>query len=349
MLPRLPRRADALLRADRRRDRRRRDRLLAARRGVRDPPADAGDDPGGDPARRLRRRRRAAAGAAARRCSATLLAETASPRAQLLGLATRRFGGARALGQVRGAAEARSTSCSTPRSPSTARDADLEERDDILSMLMLARFEDGEAMTDTELRDQLMTLLLAGHETTATALAWTFDLLLRHPARAAAPARLARGRRGRLPAGDDLRVAAPAPGGAAGRPAPRQGARRRRPRRCRPGTDVTPAIWLTHTRADVYPEPFAFRPERFLDERPRHLRLDPLRRRHPPLPRRRLRRVRDADRAARGARPAASCTRPDPAPERDRPPQHHPLAPRRHPGGRHRAPPGARARRSVAA
>ena len=49
-------------------------------------------------------------------------------------------------------------------------------------MLVAARFEDGEPMSDRELRDQLMTLLLAGHETTATALAWTFDLLLRHPA-----------------------------------------------------------------------------------------------------------------------------------------------------------------------
>jgi cytochrome P450 len=35
-----------------------------------------------------------------------------------------------------------------------------------------------------------------------------------------------------------------------------------------PGTDVTPAIWLTHTRADIYPEPFSFRPERFLEEGP---------------------------------------------------------------------------------
>ena len=95
-------------------------------------------------------------------------------------------------------------------------------------MLMLAEFEDGGAMSDAELRDQLMTLLLAGHETTATALAWTFDLLLRHPASAAAPARLARGRRGGLPAGDDLRVAAPAPGGPARRPPPRPRARRRR-------------------------------------------------------------------------------------------------------------------------
>jgi cytochrome P450 len=48
-------------------------------------------------------------------------------------------------------------------------------------MLMTASFEDGTSMDDRELRDQLMTLLLAGHETTATALAWTFDLLLRHP------------------------------------------------------------------------------------------------------------------------------------------------------------------------
>ena len=123
-------------------------------------------------------------------------------------------------------------------------------------------------MSDTELRDQLMTLLLAGHETTATALAWTFDLLLRHPT----PLRRLRdslaGGRGRLPARDDRRVAAPAPGDAAGRPPPRQGARASTASTLPAGTDVTPAIWLTHTRADVYPEPFAFRPERFLDEAP---------------------------------------------------------------------------------
>ena len=56
------------------------------------------------------------------------------------------------------------------------------EREDILSLLVAARFEDGAEMSDREVRDQLVTLLLAGHETTATALAWTFDLLLRHPA-----------------------------------------------------------------------------------------------------------------------------------------------------------------------
>src|SRR6059058_4006073 len=59
---------------------------------------------------------------------------------------------------------------------------DLEEREDVLSMLLLARDEGGRSMTDRELRDELVTLLVAGHETTATGLAWAFDLLLREPA-----------------------------------------------------------------------------------------------------------------------------------------------------------------------
>ena len=67
------------------------------------------------------------------------------------------------------------------RSPRAARIPELERREDILSLMMRARMEDGSGMSDRELRDQLVTLLLAGHETTATALAWTFDLLLRHP------------------------------------------------------------------------------------------------------------------------------------------------------------------------
>ena len=59
---------------------------------------------------------------------------------------------------------------------------DIEQRDDVLSILLQAHDEDGRPMTDQELRDELMTLLVAGHETTATTLAWAFDLLLRHPA-----------------------------------------------------------------------------------------------------------------------------------------------------------------------
>ena len=118
-------------------------------------------------------------------------------------------------------------------------------------------------MTDREVRDQLMTLLLAGHETTATGLAWTLDLLTRHPRRDGPHARRrrpVRARRGR-------RVAAAAPGRPARRPAPRG-----RPRvnglALPAGTDVTPAIWLAHTRPDAYPDPYAFRPERFLDRPP---------------------------------------------------------------------------------
>ena len=59
---------------------------------------------------------------------------------------------------------------------------DAEERTDILSLLLAARDEEGSAMTDEELRDELLTLVLAGHETTANSLAWTFERLLRNPA-----------------------------------------------------------------------------------------------------------------------------------------------------------------------
>src|SRR6185437_8106249 len=57
-------------------------------------------------------------------------------------------------------------------------DPDLAARDDVFSGLLLARDEEGVALTDREVRDELLTLLLAGHETTATGLAWTFDLVL---------------------------------------------------------------------------------------------------------------------------------------------------------------------------
>src|SRR3954454_9195240 len=58
---------------------------------------------------------------------------------------------------------------------------DLEERTDVLSLLLRARDEDGRAMSDAELRDELLTMLAAGHETTATALAFALDLLMRNP------------------------------------------------------------------------------------------------------------------------------------------------------------------------
>src|SRR6185312_2836197 len=58
---------------------------------------------------------------------------------------------------------------------------DLEERDDVLSLLVAARHEDGSPMSDAEIHDELLTLLTAGHETTATALAWAVERLIRHP------------------------------------------------------------------------------------------------------------------------------------------------------------------------
>jgi cytochrome P450 len=197
---------------------------------------------------------------------ATVLDETASPRAQLVGLITRRFGGggpwARFEGQLREVDELLYAEIAEHRTR-----PDLEERNDILSMLMVARFEDGEAMGDKELRDHLMTLLLAGHETTATALAWTFDLLLRHPA---ALDRL----RDSIEAGEDDYMRAVITESLRLRPVVPLAGRRLHKELVAdgitlpPGTDVTPAIWLTHTRADLYPEPLAFKPERFLDNPP---------------------------------------------------------------------------------
>jgi cytochrome P450 len=195
-----------------------------------------------------------------------VLQETASPRAQVVGLATRRFGGrgpwAKFEGALREVDELLFAEIAEHRSK-----PDLAERDDILSMLMLSEFEDGGSMSDQELRDQLMTLLLAGHETTATALAWTFDLLLRHrqPLQ-----RL----RDSLETDDDAYLRATISESLRLRPVIPLAGRRLATElvvdgiELPAGTDVTPAIWLTHTRADIYPEPFAFKPERFLENAP---------------------------------------------------------------------------------
>ncbi len=147
------------------------------------------------------------------------------------------------------------------------RSADLAERDDILSLLIAARRDDGSALTDAELRDELMTLLVAGHESTATMLAWAFERLVRHPDM------LARVRDEAL-AGEDayaeavvqetlrLRPVLPivlrrlaAPLEIAGHPLPA-------------GTWLAPCAYLVQRRADVYDEPLAFRPERFLERKP---------------------------------------------------------------------------------
>jgi cytochrome P450 len=139
---------------------------------------------------------------------------------------------------------------------------------DVLSLLLGARFEDGSAISDRELRDQLVTLLLAGHETTATALAWTFDLLAHEPAalaRLAAEVREGNGDRFlRAVISESLRLRPVVP--MAGR---RLAQELRSGELVLPaGTDVTPAIWLTHTREDLYPDPHSFRPQRFLAQAP---------------------------------------------------------------------------------
>lgn len=137
----------------------------------------------------------------------------------------------------------------------------------MLSLLIEARHEDGEALSDRELRDELMTLLVAGHETTATALAWTFELLFRHPA---ALARL----EAAVAAGDDaypdavvheaLRLRPVVPIVMRKLTAPMTLGRWR----LRAGTVVAPCVYLLHRRAEIYPEPASFRPERFLDSAP---------------------------------------------------------------------------------
>lgn len=148
-------------------------------------------------------------------------------------------------------------------------DPRLPEREDILSMLLLARDEDGAPMSDGELRDELMTLLLAGHETTATTLAWAFERLVQHPralARAAAEARSPVAETPYLDAvvTETLRLRPVIPLVVRKITAPISvgGGRFHLPA----GTRVAPAILLVHAREDLYPDADAFRPERWLGE-----------------------------------------------------------------------------------
>lgn len=144
------------------------------------------------------------------------------------------------------------------------RDPDVAERDDILSMLVQARDENGEAMTLEELRDELMTLLLAGHETTATSLAWCFQLLLLNPHELQRLQQdLAAGSTSRLDAviKETMRIRPVVPVVARRLHAELQVGRWTLPA----GVMVAPNIELIHHRADVYPQPDEFRPDRFVD------------------------------------------------------------------------------------
>ncbi len=146
------------------------------------------------------------------------------------------------------------------------RQEDLGERTDILSLLLLTRDEDGLEMTDHELRDELVTLLLAGHETTATAVAWAVERLIRHPDKLARlVAEIDAG------AGDEymqavisetLRVRPVVPMVVRILQAPLDVGERELPA----GTRVVPSIYLTNRNPKVYEAPKEFRPERFLDK-----------------------------------------------------------------------------------
>jgi cytochrome P450 len=145
-----------------------------------------------------------------------------------------------------------------------------EDRDDVLAMLLAARHEDGTEMTNKELRDELMTLLVAGHETTASTLAWATERLAREPAVLAELT-------------DEVRT---------GESEEYLVATIQEVLRCRPvlpntapravkkpievgGWHFEPGdvslvanAYLVHHDPDIYPDPYEFRPERFVDEKP---------------------------------------------------------------------------------
>jgi cytochrome P450 len=146
------------------------------------------------------------------------------------------------------------------------REPDLEERTDVLSLLLRARDEDGNPMTDAELRDELFTMLGAGHETTATELAFAFELLARNPA---ALDRL----RDEIAADDGdayldavvketLRLRPVIDAAERTLTAPRTVAGWALPA----GIRVYPGIAIVHLREDLYPRAKEFRPERFIEE-----------------------------------------------------------------------------------
>lgn len=146
----------------------------------------------------------------------------------------------------------------------------LQERTDVFSALLLAHDEDGRPLSDQEVRDELVTLLLAGHETTATGLAWTFDLLVHFPAvheRALEAARSRDGDYGYLDAlvKESLRVRPVIPGvGRVVRGAPFALNGYVVPE----GVEINPSIRVLHRREDLYPDAREFRPERFLGADP---------------------------------------------------------------------------------
>lgn len=148
--------------------------------------------------------------------------------------------------------------------------ADLDERTDILSMLLQATTEEGESLSDREIRDELLTLVLAGHETTANTLAWAWERLTRNPDAYGVLRAAVRG--DHADKADQVeyvltetmrsrpvvpivgrRVTVPWQLGEYGVPA---------------GTPIPMSIFLVHHREDIYVDPWQFRPERWVGHKP---------------------------------------------------------------------------------
>jgi cytochrome P450 len=135
--------------------------------------------------------------------------------------------------------------------------------DDVLSMLLEARHEDGSPMSSKELRDELMTLLVAGHETTASSLAFGMNMLARHPQVVAELRR------------DDDYMQATIQEILRARPVLPNAAPRlvKQPTEIggwhyEPGVCLLANTYLVHHDPGIYPEPYTFRPERFIEESP---------------------------------------------------------------------------------
>lgn len=147
--------------------------------------------------------------------------------------------------------------------------SDLSERSDILSLLLEAETEDGERLSDKELRDELLTLVLAGHETTANQLAWTWERLLRTPH---AYEQLREAVRTDEQAEEQVewvinesmrsRPVIPIVGRRVGLPW------QLGEYVVAAGSAISISILLVHHREDLYEQPFEFRPERWQDRKP---------------------------------------------------------------------------------
>ena len=168
-------------------------------------------------------------------------------------------------------------------------DPNLDTRDDVLSLMLQSRYEDGSPMTRAEIADELITMLAAGHETTATTLAWAVERLQRHP-------KLLDRLIADLDNGSDELLHATILEIQRTRPVidvtfrqVKAPALQIGPWTLPQGQTIVASIGLLHADEAVFPNARRFDPDRFLSRRSRPRRMDPLRRRDSPLHRRGLR------------------------------------------------------------